>query len=580
MRRTIRLLLLVTFIAAPGVGAQQDSNSIRIYYGGPILTMDANRPQVEALAVQDGRILMGGSLAQIEAHYGKDLDRRDLEGKTLMPGFFDAHSHAVMSAAKLAVVNTDPPPAGPADSITRIQRVLRQRLKESPPAAGQWLVGWGYDNAMLAEGRHPTRKDLDAVSTEVPIALVHFSSHQVVVNSMGLEQVAINAQSPDPAGGRIMRWPDSQEPNGILQESAMYPVIFPVMNALLSGEGALQRVEAALAEYTAQGFTTVTEMAATPELMILLGEMARQQRLPVDIIAMLLSNAYQVEVVSDLYSTDYENRLRVGGIKIILDGGSPGRSAFLREPYHRQLPGETNYRGYSQIADQVVLNDLVLENYQAGIPLYIHALGDAAVDQAIVALQQLPRQGTRALRQTQLIHVQQLQEDQLDLLADLNVSLTFQVAHNYYFGDFHSKEIYGPLRTARLNPVRSALDRGLSVSIHHDSPVHPIDQFTLIWAAVNRVTRSGAVIGPGQKITVMEALHASTIGPAYQFFEADQKGSLEAGKLADMIVLSDNPLEIDPMALRDIQVLQTIKQGRTVFSRDMVTHQRSCFFTC
>jgi len=208
------------------------------------------------------------------------------------------------------------------------------------------------------------------------------------------------------------------------------------------------------------------------------------------------------------------------------------------------------------------------------VPLYIHALGDAAVDQAILALQQLPRQGAQALRQTQLIHVQQLQEDQLDQLADLNVSLTFQVAHNYYFGDFHREQIYGPLRTARLNPARSALDRGLSVSIHHDSPVHPIDQFTLIWAAVNRATRSGAVIGPEQRITVMEALQASTIGPAYQFFEADQKGSLEEGKLADMIVLSANPLEVDPMALRDIQVLRTFKEGKTVFSRDMVTAQR------
>ncbi len=232
----------------------------------------------------------------------------------------------------------------------------------------------------------------------------------------------------------------------------------------------------------------------------------------------------------------------------------------MLEPYHEQLAGEIDYRGFPHFKDQEVLNTLVQENIEAGNPLYIHALGDAAVAQAITALQSVET-NTR----TQLIHVQQVKEEQLDVLKALGVTLTFQVAHNYYFGDFHHQQIYGPQRTARLNPARSALDRGMSVSLHHDSPIHPIDQMMLIWAAVNRVTRSGKLIGEEQRIPVIDALKASTINAAYQFFEESRKGSIEVGKLADLVILSDNPLKIDPIKIRDIQILETIKEGNTVF---------------
>ncbi len=259
------------------------------------------------------------------------------------------------------------------------------------------------------------------------------------------------------------------------------------------------------------------------------------------------------------------DRFRVGGCKFNLDGGSPGRTAHLREPYHVQLPGEQRYRGYPAIADQSRLDDLVAACYEHGVQVAIHALGDAAVDQCIAAVTEAERRFPGVERRTQLIHLQMVQEDQFDALRKLDVTLTFQVAHNFYFGDFHREVIYGPARTERLNPLRSALDREMSVTIHHDSPVHPVDQFMLIWAAVNRATRSGRVIGPQQRIGVQEALEASTIDAAYQFFEEDTKGSIEVGKLADFAIVDRNPLAIDPMALRDVRVVETIKEGRTIF---------------
>jgi len=554
----------------PAAGMAPQKVADTIYFGGDILTMNDDQPAVEALAIKAGKILAAGSLQELESRSSKDTRRVDLQGATLMPGFFDSHSHLVMTAAKLAVVDLDPPPAGPADSIASILEALRQRLAAQPPVEDEWLIGWGYDNSMLAEGRHPTRADLDEISRDLPIVVIHFSGHQVVVNSKVLALFNIDASTEDPDGGRIFREPGSSRPNGILQEKAMYPLIFPLLSRLTTGsadfaagqapsEAALQRLDAALSEYAARGFTTVTEMGATPQAMAVLQAMADQQRLEVDVIAMAFSSTWSSEQVESMLSPDYSNRFRVGGTKIVLDGGSPGRSAFLLEPYHVQLPGEEAYRGFPHIGDQAVLNDLVIENFQAGNPLYIHALGDAAVAQAITALRTLG-EPTR----TQLIHVQQATEEQLDQIVPLGATLTFQAAHNYYFGDFHHEQIYGPERTARLNPAQSALKRGISVSLHHDSPVHPVDQVLLIWAAANRVTRSGRVIGEAQRISVLDALKASTINAAYQFYEEGRKGSIEVGKLADLVILSDNPLKVDPMDIREIEVLETIKEGQTV----------------
>ncbi len=568
----LRLFLVVTLLGCAQPGPMADV----IYHGGPILTMEDDDPQVEALAVGGGRILAVGSMEDVSKSSGPSTRSIDLAGRTLMPGFFDGHSHLTMTSAKLAVVNLDPPPAGPADSIRAIQQALRERLETAGVGEIGWLVGWGYDHAMLEEARHPDRFDLDAVSSEVPIVLIHFSSHQVVVNGKGLELVGISATTPDPKGGRILRVDGGSEPNGLLQETAMFPVVFPILNGLLGGgaggsvegplgDAVLERAERAVGHYVAQGYTTLTEMAGTLLAIRLLRALAEEDRLPVDVIAVPLVQEYGPEEVRALRSETYDRRFRVGGAKIILDGGSPGRSAYLQEPYHVQLPGEVDYRGYSHFASQADVDALVTSHFEAGNPVYIHALGDAAVEQAIVALRAAREAVPGADRGPQLIHVQQAKEEQLAALAELDAHITFQVAHNFYFGDFHVAQIYGPERSARLNPARSAIDRGLSVSLHHDSPVHPVDPWMLVWAAVNRTTRSGRVIGPEQRITVLEALQASTLEAARQFHEAHGKGSLSVGKRADLIVLDRNPLEIDPTTLREVRVLETVKDGETVF---------------
>lgn len=558
--------------APDGVGTDSVAADI-VFRGGPIITMDPRNSLADAVAVKDGLILAAGTESDIANYTGADTRVIDLAGDTLMPGFIDSHSHLIPTARNLALINLAAPPAGDVTSIADIQSKLTTAISEHAGFQGEWLVGVAYDHSMLAEGRHPTRFELDEISDEIPILLQHFSGHMLAVNSKGLELAGISAETEDPPGGKIWRVDGSEEPSGVVEETAMALVnaVFVASAANPSDEQAAEadrrQLRAGLDVYAAAGFTTVLDawVDNLDEFELLRG-LASEGAVNQDVILFPHISIATAEAVAALYSQGYSNHLRIGGGKINLDGGSPGRTAYLREPYYVQLPGENGYRGYPRYEDQRELNGIVRSFYESDVPLVIHALGDAAVDQAIVAVREA-ESATGRRQRTQLIHLQQIQEDQLDALEDLDVSLSFQVAHNFYFGDYHNDVIYGPERTARLNPVRSALDRGLSVSIHHDSPVHPVDQMTLIWAAVNRVTRSGKVIGPEQRITVEEALRASTIGAAYQFREEDRKGSLEPGKLADLIVLDRNPLEAEPMELNRIRVMETIKEGKTIFRR-------------
>ena len=538
-----------------------------LFINGNVITLDDTDTLAEAIAVSGGRIAAVGTEAQARLQQGPSTVIIDLEGKALLPGFIDSHSHLTITAAKLGAADLSPAPAGNTGSFADIRTTLIERIDASAPGDGDWVVGWGYDHSMLAENRHPTRDDLDRISTDYPIVLIHFSGHQAVLNSKGLERVGYSSKSADPEGGVIRRYPGSREPNGIIEEQAWVPVWMEILNPPL--EEKVELTAKAVQMYVAQGFTTVQDGGTIdPQIIAIFDKLAETDQLPIDVIAFPYDPLFQQFSAKIKRYRDYQNRFRFGGAKLVLDGGSPGRTAFLREPYFVQLDGEQDYRGYPHHPNQAHIDERVAYYYRNDLPVNIHALGDAAVDQAIAAIKYGARAHPGGNRRTNLIHLQVLQEDQLDELAALDVTLTFQVAHNYYFGDLHREWTLGPERAARLNPIRSALNRGIPSTIHHDSPIHPVDQLMLIWAAVNRVTRSGVVLGSEQRISVMDALRASTINAAYQYFEENQKGTIEVGKLADLVVLSASPLEVEPMALKDIKVLETFKEGRSVYKRE------------
>jgi len=321
-------------------------------------------------------------------------------------------------------------------------------------------------------------------------------------------------------------------------------------------------------EYIKAGFTTLTEFATTQSTYDVIKELGNENQLEVDFGLAFYTALTTPEVVKNLYSKTYENNMRVIGGKLNLDGGSPGRTAFLREKYYTPTIGQPDdYRGYSSIKEQEDMNTLVASYYKERIPFFIHALGDAALDQCIKAVTYAETNAGYDDARTNLIHLQIVQPDQIQDLKKLDVTATFQITHNFYFADFHETYIYGPERTKRLNPMKETLDADIPVTFHHDSPIHPIDQLHIMWIAVNRTSRSGKVYGPENRLSPYEALYASTAASAYQYFEEDSKGSLEEGKLADLVILDKNPLKVAPETIKDIQVLETIKEGQSIYTK-------------
>ena len=259
-------------------------------------------------------------------------------------------------------------------------------------------------------------------------------------------------------------------------------------------------------------------------------------------------------------------RARIGAVKIVADGSIQGYTGYLSEPYHVPPGDDPSYRGYPRVPREQLVAD-VERLHAAGWQIAIHGNGDASIDDILAAFEAAQRKHPREDTRHVVIHAQMAREDQLDRMKALGVIPSFFALHVYYWGDRHRDIFMGPTRAARMSPSRSAVDRGMHFTIHCDSPVVPMEPLRLVWAAVNRRSASGAAIGPDQRITPMQALRAVTIEAAYQHFEDDVKGSLEPGKLADLVILSRSPLE-DPERIDTIRVLETVVGGETVWRAD------------
>ena len=574
-----------------------DSPADTIYHGGPILTMTADGDRAEALAVKDGRILAVGTLAELANRKGPGTHMVNLQGKCLMPGFFDPHSHIVMQSVKFSTVNLDPKPIGEAGSIADIQRILREWIARKKITPGKWVIGWGYDDTGIEEQRHPNRDDLDAVSTEHPILLMHISSHLMTGNSKMLEEIGITARSPDPEGGKIQRKSGSSEPNGVLEELAMVLVLKKL--PMPTPERAMEMLEEGMRFYARAGITTAQDCASGKGTLKLLEAMAEQGKLPIDIIAWpLYKGVDDGEFAAIVADREKRGRLRRGGLKMTADGSIQGYTAFLSQPYHVQ-PGETHptadkcvtdtaehifvstdtpsgggdhpgqpgelHRGYANMSQEEI-NKWLRRCDDAHVHTQVHTNGDAATDMLIEAVKKVRGDNPRPDLRTTIIHAQTMREDQLEFAAKHGLTPSFFPIHVYFWGDRHRELFLGPERAARISPSRTALDRGLKVTLHHDAPIAGIEMLTVAWSAINRVTTDGEELGPEHRITPFEALRAITADAAWQNFEEDRKGTLEAGKLADMVVLSDDPLAVEPMKIKDIQVLKTIKEGENIYT--------------
>ena len=537
----------------------------RIIRGGQIVTVNPAQPAAEAVAIAGGRIVAVGSEADVMKHKGAATEVTDLAGKTLVPGFVDGHSHFYSLIDVQTQALCASPPAGPCKSVAEVIAQLQKLKERRKVGPGKFVIGYGYDPELLAEKRAPTKQELDAAFPDNPVILVHVSGHGAMLNSKALAMYGVTAATPTPVGGVIGREPGSNEPNGLLFETAFLPIFSNVPGP--DGDEAIELLRAGQDLYLREGITTAQEGATMKHQLDLLRTLADRGGLKLDVIALPF-----IAELDEIFGgkppqnePEYKNRLRIGGVKALMDGSPQGRTAAFTTPYLTDGPaGQKAWRGELSFP-QPVLNEMVKKVYDGGATLFVHCNGDAAID-ALLEAHRFASGGEPARpRGTVGVHSQFIRRDQLEKYKAWGITPSFFTIHCFYFGDTHIAN-RGRSQADFISPMKSARALGLRPANHTDFNVAPLDQIFTIHTAVNRVSRSGQTIGADERITPLEALEAITIDGARLYGEEGKKGSIEVGKLADFAVLSGNPLTVPPATIEKIRVEETIKEGKTVWS--------------
>lgn len=569
MHRIILSIGLMLLLLSCG---QQGSNVGKaiLYHNGDIVTMEGDSAvYVETLVVRDGKILFAGRKDEALKQAGADHTEVDLQGRFMAPGFIDAHGHAYGAGFQKMAANILPPPDGTVTDIESLITTLKQwyadlgKTGKSPKV----IVGFGYDDSQLKEKRHPVADDLDKVSNTLPVILVHQSGHLQALNHVALAAVGFDASTEDPQGGVIRREKDGKTPNGVLEETAGVMVMFKLFSKFDSSMSA-NMVKAGVQAYKEFGFTTVQEGAATPSMVQAYEDMARAGDLDVDVAAYPVLLASKELMDKQGTSDSYSGHFRIAGIKITQDGSPQGKTAYLSHPYKVPPPGQPKtYRGYPGMPRQSQLDSLVDYAFSKNWQVLMHCNGDAAGDMMIQSVRYASTKLGMADRRPVMIHAQTARYDQLDSMKQLGIIPSFFSMHTFYWGDWHRDETLGQERAFRISPAQTAYRKGLIFTEHHDAPVGLPSSIMILHTAVNRTSRTNSVIGEAEKLTPYQALLSLTRYSAYQYFEEKNKGTLTAGKLADLVILDRNPMKVDPKDIIRIHVMETIKEGRTVFKR-------------
>ena len=543
------------------------ASATHVYRNGTILTMDSGGSQAQALAVRGGTILAVGTDAEVMALADQHTVVTDLRGRTMLPGFIDGHSHFV-SAGLMAATQIDlsSPPVGGVKNIAEIKELIRAKAAETPK--GEWILGFGYDDTGLEDKRHPLASDIDEAAPEHPVLLRHVSGHLSSCNSLALAKANYTKDTPDPVGG-VIRRDEHGNPNGVLEEPPAREPVFRHIPAPTEADW-MEGIKAACAAYTAKGVTTAQDgFTATGDWNALkraheLGLLRnRVQILPG--VSRMDIDTFNTRVSGTPLTAD--GKISLGAAKLLADGSLQCYTGYLSNPYHKviyDLPEGPMWRGYPIEPEQQFI-EKVVGLHRQGWQLAIHGNGDDAIQMILNAYEEAQKRYPRADARHIVIHCQTVREDQLDRIKRLGVVPSFFVVHTYFWGDRHRDIFLGPDRAERISPLRSALKRGIPFSNHNDTFVTPIDPLLSVWSAVNRRTSGGRILGENQTIPVMDALRSVTSWAAYQACEERIKGSLEPGKLADFVILEDNPLTVAKEAIKDIGISATIVGDEVVY---------------
>ena len=539
-----------------------------IYYNGTILTASDDNQEAAAVLVEDGiikRVVYADREAEAFLSSDHGAQTVDLQGRVLIPGFIDGHSHFLQNTLELFQLDARPSPLGKADSVEQLIAALKEQLADPKYGRQEYLYARGYDEAVYPDHRIPTRWDLDRVTAK-PLALTHASGHNTVFNSAALQLAGIGEDYTPPQGSSVGRTSDGTL-TGIFHENARFDV-FP--KTLKNEREILEKgFETVVFQYVSKGVTTAQDGATSKTWYGYTEQLAARGKLPIDLVSYIVgSGPEDVLTAKEPRESTYVNHYRAAGIKLFLDGSPQAKTAWLSRPYH--VPPENaapGYSGYGIHTDKEVteiFKKALANHWQVNV----HTNGDEAIEQFIRTYQRaVGETGVTTDLRPVSIHCQTVKEDQLDRMKKLGILASFFVDHVFYWGDYHVESVLGLERARRISPLSSALKRKLSFSLHQDTPVTAQDPLFAIHNAVNRTTRSGKVLGGEFRITPWEALKAVTINAAYQLFEEDKKGTIEVGKCADFAIWSDNPLKVPPEKIKEITVLETIKDGRILYRK-------------
>lgn len=525
-----------------------------LYSGGTILTMDRDLPVAEAVGVIGERIVAVGTLDEVEGALPRGFRRFDLAGRTLMPGFNEAHNHMIGFGETLQYIDCGYPAV---ESIEDIVRAVRERAATQPP--GSWIIGRGYDDNKLAERRHPNRHDLDRATTAHPVLIVNGSGHLSAANSLALQLAGVHAGSEDPEGGHFVR-DEHGELTGVLHETAQQPV----RNAIppSTAEDLAQALKRCNDAYVRAGITSSQDAgsdsaediqayqiaAARGDLKLRTSMMIRENLLP------------QIEELG-LMQGFGSNRLRIGPIKMFIDGSLIGRTAAVTIPFLED-PSDDNL-GLTMMS-QERLDEYVLTAHRLGYQIAIHAIGDRGIDMVLDAYEKALQAYPRDDHRHRIEHCGICRPDIIDRIARLGVVPVSQPVFIIEYGDGFIRHL-GLDRIQLTYPFRSFLERGVRLVFSSDCPVSAFNPLKSVQAAVTERTGSGQSYALEEAVTVEEALEMFTVAGAYATFEEHEKGALKPGMLADFAVLDEDPRQVEPERLAEISISATIIGGETVY---------------
>lgn len=527
-----------------------------IFINGNVITMNELSPEANAIAVKNGSVLYVGETEDVLTLKGEQTEVVDLQGKTIMPGFVESHTHTTGYGNNLLQVDCRP---AQTPSIDDILAKLKDAVEATPE--GEWIRGWGWDDSRLAEKRNPTRWDLDKVAPNHPVFLKRTCGHVAVGNSKALEISGITKDTPDPDGGHIQLDKETGEPTGILQELAQGLVSLPK----LTKEDVARGLKLAQKDYAKWGITTLHDMSTQKIDMEVFQMLKEQNELTVRVRPWIWAMAQRDRaglldemITLGLHSNLGGDMVKIQGMKFMLDGSVGGRTAATAEPYEDDDSKGILYYDKEHVAPYMK------RAVEAGLRVAIHGIGERAIDVALESFKEAHQAVDISKMRNRIEHCGLPTEDHLKTMKELNMIAASSIGFIYHLGDSYIRNL-GPERMKRVYPQKTFKEYGIVAPGNSDLPVTDGNPWLGIYAAVNRKTVSGQVTDTVQNISVYDAIKAYTVDAAYSSFEEDTLGIIKENAKADLMIVSDNPFEIDTEALKDITVEATYLGGKKVY---------------